>query len=115
MSLIRNWAGTQGTPDSNKNTILESGWRRVLIKRTSNISQRVGSSSEGDEEDVTFEIKARIDQSSSPDAWIGLVEPHILPLMSKGDKWYTERPNSREIQVYSVESIQADEINLVAL
>jgi hypothetical protein len=115
MSLIRNWTGTQGTPDSNKQTILETGWKRVLIKRTSTISQKIGSSYELDEEDITFEIKARIDQRTDSDTWIGLVEPHILPLMSKGDKWYTEKPNALDIQAYKVESIHADEINLVSL
>lgn len=115
MTLIRNWQGLDQSPTEGQKTIHEIGWKRVLVKRTDDFRQDVGTGSELTDDTDTFEIKARIDPMTATEngkTWIGLVEPHILPLMRKGDRWFTEKPTGNQIQVYRVMSIDADEVIL---
>lgn len=116
MSLIRNWQAAVEPEKDPTGAIFESGWRRVLVKRSDDFRQNVGTGSEvGEEIDTSFEIRARIDPVNGKDdarTWIGLVESHILAFVSKSDVWYTESPNKETIEVYKVITIDADEIIL---
>lgn len=96
--------------------IHETGWRRVLVKRQDNYRLDVGVGTEvGEAEDTSFEIRARIDPANGNEdakTWLGLVERHVLPMMSKNDVWYTESPSKDTIEVYKVLTIDDDEVVL---
>lgn len=115
--LGRTWVHAKDVPDEGQKQIHEMGWENVTVKRSSDSNRNVGVTAELDTEEEVFTIKGRIDPLNNKletKHWIGLVEPHILPMMMKGDRWYTEKPNQK-VQGYKVISISGDEIILEKL
>ena len=115
--LGRAWRGTDTVPEEGQKQIHELGWENVTVKRTSDNNRNVGVTAELDSEEEVFTIKGRIDPLESKQKtkqWVGLVEEHILPMMMKGDRWYTQKPNEK-VQGYKVVSIDGDEIILERL
>lgn len=111
---VRNWKGTDNVPTTGQQIIHSTGWLNVTVKRASDENRNVGVTAELDTDETATTIKARIDPlegNQDTQAWIGLVEPVILPTVQKGDQWLTEKPNEG-IQRYKVTDINADEILL---
>lgn len=112
--MLRNWKSLDNNATQGQSLLHKIGWQPVMVKRIQDYAPNVGIDSEYSPEIVTFEIQARIDpynDRTGKELCIGLVEPHILPMMAKGDHWLTQQPNG-EVNEFKVISIIKDEILL---
>lgn len=115
MNTLRNWKTTDNNANQGQGILHTVGWVPVMVKRANDESRSVGVLSELDDELITFDIRARIDPMESKEGtkrWLGLVETHLIPMMSKGDHWLAQQPDGRILE-YLVKDINGDEIELV--